>query len=200
MNNDSKIEQLLEFFKALADANRLKIVGLLAQGDLSVEQMAEILEISSSTVSHHLGRLSRTGLVSARAQSYYSIYHLNAERLESLSKEILAEDTLPAVTEHVNMDAYDQKVIRNYTNPDGTVKALPSQQKKLIAILRYVSRDLEPERKYSEKEISQILEKYYPDYAFLRRSLIEFNIMERENGGGAYWLAKSGEGFGIGKT
>ncbi len=199
MNNESKIEQLLEFFKALADANRLKIIGLLAQGDLSVEQMAEILGISSSTVSHHLARLSRAGLVSARAQSYYSIYHLNAEKLESLAKEILAEETLPAITAQVNMDAYDQKVIRNYTNADGTVKALPSQQKKLIAILRYVSRRLEPGKRYSEKEISQVLEKYHPDYAFLRRSLIEYKMMERENGGGAYWLAEAGEGFEKGK-
>lgn len=193
MKNETNIEQLLEFFKALADANRLKIIGLLAQKDLSVEQLAEILGVSSSTVSHHLARLSRAGLVSARAESYYSIYYLNSERLESLSKEILAEETLPAVTALVNIDAYDQKVIRNYTNTDGTVKALPSQQKKLIAVLRYVSRDLEPGKRYSEKEISQLLEKYYPDYAFLRRGLIEFKIIERENGGGAYWLAEIGE-------
>lgn len=190
MNNETKIDQLLEFFKALADANRLKIIGLLAKEDQSVEQLAELLGVSSSTVSHHLSRLSRAGLVNARAESYYSIYHLNLEKLESLSKEILAEETLPAVTADLNLDAYDQKVIRNYTNEDGSVKALPTQQKKLIAILRYVSQDFEAGLRYSEKQVSEMLEHYHPDYAFLRRSLIEFQMMERENGGGAYWLVE----------
>lgn len=188
MEDDKKIDQLLTFFKALADANRLKIIGLLAQEDLSVEQLADLLGVGSPTVSHHLARLSATGLVSARAESYYSIYQLNVEKLESLSKEILAKETLPAVTADVNLDAYDQKVIRNYTNEDGSVKAFPTQQKKLLAILHYVIRDITAERRYSEKEINEILQRYNPDYAFLRRSLIEYRLMEREAGGGAYWL------------
>ena len=51
-------EQLLEFFKALSDANRLKIIGLLAERPLTVEQMAEMLHLRASTVSNHL-RASR---------------------------------------------------------------------------------------------------------------------------------------------
>ncbi len=194
MDDETKTEQLLNFFKALADANRLKIIGLLAQNDLSVEKLAELLGIGSSTVSHHLSRLSRVGLVSARAEGYYSIYHLHVETLESLSKEILAEDTLPAVTANLDVDVYDQKVIRNYTNADGTIKTIPTQQKKLLAILHYVSRDFELDKKYSEKEVNQMLEKYHPDYAFLRRSLVDFKIMEREDNGRTYWLKKEESG------
>lgn len=70
-------EELLYFFKALADANRLKIIGLLAQSPLSVEQIAELLKLHSSTVSHHLARLAKVGLVSARAEGYYSVYQLD---------------------------------------------------------------------------------------------------------------------------
>lgn len=188
MNEQNRIEQLLEFFKALSDANRLKIVGLLAQKDFSVEQIAEILGISSSTVSHHLARLNKIGLVSARAESYYNVYTLNADRLESLSKELLSENNLPDITMDVNLDAYDQKVIKNYTHSDGTLKQIPNQQKKLLAILHYVTKNFESGKKYSEKEINHELEKFHADYAFLRRSLIDFKIMARENGGTAYWL------------
>jgi len=56
-------EELLNFFKALADANRLKIVGLLAQKPHTVEELAALLDIKPSTVSHHLARLSDAGLV-----------------------------------------------------------------------------------------------------------------------------------------
>ena len=40
---EEQIKELLEFFKALADANRLKIIGLLAQDEYPVEQIAEML-------------------------------------------------------------------------------------------------------------------------------------------------------------
>ena len=47
---DEQVNELLKFFKALADANRLKIVGLLAQGEYTVEQMAEMLDEDGARV------------------------------------------------------------------------------------------------------------------------------------------------------
>ena len=193
MNDEDRIQQLIQFFKALSDPNRLKIIGLLAQKDLSVEQLAEMLGIGSSTVSHHLSRLSKTGLVAARTESYYNIYHLNTGRLESLSKELLAGETLPAVTADINLDAYDQKVVRNYTNEDGTLKSIPNQMKKLLAVLRYVAKDFKVGVVYSEKEVNAMLEKYHEDYAQLRRELVEFKLMARQGGGGSYWLLEQAD-------
>src|SRR3990170_7582955 len=101
---EETIAGLLEFFKALADANRLKIVGLLAQGEYTVEQMAEMLGISASTVSHHLSKLSKAGLVTARSESYYSIYSLKTDVLESMSQRLLSRGIMPAVTADVDMN------------------------------------------------------------------------------------------------
>ena len=98
---DEQVAELLEFFKALADANRLKIIGLLAQDEYTVEEMAEILALRPSTVSHHMTRLSKAGLVSARSESYYNVYRLETDMLESMSQRILARETLPAVTAEV---------------------------------------------------------------------------------------------------
>ncbi len=188
MNEQSVNQELLAFFKALADASRLKIVGLLAQEDLTVEQLAEMLQLKPPTISHHLSRLSEVGLVSARSESYYNVYKLETRVLEDLSKKLLAEDTLPAVAADVDIDAYDRKVLESYLTPDGKLKDFPSQQKKFLVILRYVARDFEKDQKYSEKEVNEILSKYSKDTASLRRGLIEFRIMDREGGGGAYWL------------
>jgi DNA-binding transcriptional ArsR family regulator len=185
MNNDEKIHELLNFFKALADPNRLKIIGLLAQQDLSVEQMAEMLSVASSTVSHHLSRLSKAGLVSARAEGYYNIYQLNAKKLELLSKELLTPEQLPTFVSEIDMDAYDQKVVKNFTNPDGTLKIIPGQRKKLIAVLQYMLPEFESGKQYQEKEVNQILERFHEDYAQLRRDMIDTGLMKRENG--IYW-------------
>ncbi|HNC99899.1 MAG TPA: ArsR family transcriptional regulator, partial [Myxococcota bacterium] len=44
-------EILLPFFKSLADANRLRIIGLLAHQERGVEELAEALDLRPSTVS-----------------------------------------------------------------------------------------------------------------------------------------------------
>ena len=185
MKNEEKIEELLNFFKALADPNRLKIIGLLAQQDLSVEQIAEMLNIASSTVSHHLSRLNKAGLVSARAEGYYNIYKLNAKKLESLSKELLTPDQLPTFVKEVDMDAFDQKVVKNFTNPDGSLKAIPGQLKKMKAVLNYILPEFEDGKRYQEKEVNQILERFHQDYAQLRRTMIDTGLKKREYG--IYW-------------
>ena len=136
MSEQEVFDELLGFFKALADANRLKIVGLLAREALTVEQIAAILDLRPSTVSHHLSRLTKMGLVKARADSYYHIYELQTEALESLARRLLARDTLPAVAADMDLDAYDRKVVRDFSTPDGRIKAIPAQYKKMQAILR----------------------------------------------------------------
>ena len=92
---NSAVESLLEFFKALADPNRLKIAGLLAGQQLTVEQLAEMLNLRPSTVSHHLSYLSHAGLVSARADSYYNVYSLETAKLENMARQLLSARPSP---------------------------------------------------------------------------------------------------------
>ncbi len=42
-----------------------------------------------------------------------------------MSRRLLAKDALPSVAADLDMDAYDKKVIKNYSNPDGTLKGDP---------------------------------------------------------------------------
>jgi len=185
---EEKITELLEFFKALADPNRLKIVGLLAQGEYSVEHLAEILKLRPSTVSHHLAKLSKSGLVSARSESYYNIYRLETATLEKMSKRLLARDTMPAVTADMDIDAYDKKVLNTFCDADGRIQRFPAQLKKFEVILRYVAGDFEHGIEYPEKQVNEMLSKYCDDTATLRRGLVEYKMMIREGGGGTYSL------------
>ena len=183
---NSNIE-LLTFFKALADANRLKIVGLLAEKSYSVEELAELLKLKPSTVSHHLSRLAEAELVTVRAESYYSVYQLDKKLLEEKSRTLFSQTELSSVAAEVDADAYDNKVIRDYSKRDGSLKTLPSQRKKLEAILRHVVKAFDVDKRYSEKRVNEILSQYYDDTATLRRELVGFGLMKREGGGGEYW-------------
>lgn len=188
MSDVSYLEELLAFFKAMSDANRLKIIGLLAQEPRSVEELAEMLGLNSSTVSHHLTKLSSVGLVSARAEGYYSIYHLEENAIQEMAQRLLSRETLPSVAADVDVDAYDRKVLNTYLSSDGRIEAFPAQRKKEEAILRYVARSFQAEQQYSENEINEILSRYSDDTARLRRNLVEFGFMARQGGGGSYWL------------
>lgn len=180
-------EELVTFFKALSDPNRLKIVGLLAQRAYSVEELAALLDLGAPTVSHHLSRLSKAGLVSAQAEGYYTVYRLDKAALESKSRAIFSNQDLSAAVADVDMDAYDRKVIADFTRRDGSLKTIPAQRKKLEAVLRYVVQAFKVGERYSEKRVNEILAGYHEDTATLRRELVGSSLMKREGGGGDYW-------------
>jgi biotin operon repressor len=185
MNNSTDV--LLAFFKALADTNRLKIIGLLAHEEASVEELAAMLEVSSSTVSHHLSKLSEIGLVSARADGYFNIYQLETSRLDHLARQLLSEETLPEVAKDLDRKAYDRKILRDYLNEDGTIHQIPTNQRKLDVILGYIADHFDFERTYTEKEVNAIIGALHDDIAGLRRDLIMMRYLDRERDGSAYW-------------
>jgi biotin operon repressor len=177
---------MIAFFKALADASRLKIVGLLASRPYSGEELAAVLDLKPSTVSHHLARLAAVGLVSARAEGYYNVYQLEESALQQMHPLFSAVD-LRRAADDVDADAYDRKVIGAFTSPDGSLKEIPAQRRKLEAILRYILREFEPGKRYSEKKVNEILSRFHPDTASLRRELVAAKLMARQGGGGEYW-------------
>ena len=179
--------ELITIFKALADSSRLKIVGLLAQQPYTVEQLAAMLELKASTISHHLSRLSKAGLVSAKAESYYSVYYLKKEALTSNMQRLFSNEHIAAVTKDVDLDAFENKVVRDFSKTDGSLKTIPAQRKKLEAILNHIVKTFTPGIRYSEKQVNEILAHYHPDTASLRRELVGYGLMKREGGGGEYW-------------
>jgi predicted transcriptional regulator len=180
-------EELVTFFKALADSNRLKIVGLLAEKSYSVEELAALLKLKPSTVSHHLSRLVEAELITSRGESYYTLYQLDRNILEEKSRSMFSQSELSTVAAEVDASAYDNKVVRDYSRRDGSLKTLPSQRKKLEAILRHVVKSFDVGKRYSEKRVNEILSQHHEDTATLRRELVGFGLMMREGGGGEYW-------------
>lgn len=181
------MSELLTFFKALGDKNRLKIVGLLAQKPHAVEDLSKTLKIGASTVSHHLSVLAKAGLVAGRVQSYYSIYSLQTNPLQETAKRLLKHDELKKLAVETTTDEYDMKVLSTFTTADGRITSFPTQERKFLVLLRYVLRQFEPGVKYTEKRVNEILSQFNKDTALLRRTLVENKFMDREGGGGKYW-------------
>lgn len=74
--NSNKAQQMAEFFRLLGDGNRLRILSLLAQRDLCVCDLASVLEMSESAVSHQLRTLRSLRLVSYNKRGRKVYYRL----------------------------------------------------------------------------------------------------------------------------
>ena len=76
-------------FKGLADPTRIRILNLLAAGELCVCDIVGILGLPQSTVSRHLGYLMRSGLIEVSRAWKFSHYRL-AEPTNDLRRRLLA--------------------------------------------------------------------------------------------------------------
>lgn len=76
------IEEQIQIFKALSDANRLQIVDMLSCGELCACKLLEHFRITQPTLSHHMKVLSDCGLVLARKDGIWTHYSLNRERID----------------------------------------------------------------------------------------------------------------------
>ena len=75
---DPTVDDLDALFKAFADPTRLRILSLLAAGELCVCDIVEILELPQPTVSRHLAALRQAGLVDVTREWKFAHYRLAA--------------------------------------------------------------------------------------------------------------------------
>ena len=178
---------LLQFFKALADANRLRVVGLLAHRPHSVEELATVLELRPSTVSHHLSKLAAARLVRSEAQGHYHVYSLDLESLHERARTLSSHDQLRELAAIDGLeDPFDRKVLSTFLDEEGRIERFPMKRKKFEVILRYALRLFEDEGPWDESEVNRRLETLSEDTATLRRGFIDHGWMTRNPGGRAY--------------
>ncbi|HEY7347245.1 MAG TPA: metalloregulator ArsR/SmtB family transcription factor [Ktedonobacterales bacterium] len=181
---EEQLQTLLQFFKALADEHRLRMLGILANRVCSVEELAELLHLKAPTVSHHLMKLKELSLVEMKAEGNTHMYRLNAAGLRALNKELLTPEKVATLVEMKDGDAWERKVLRDFFE-GARLKEIPSSLKKRLVILRWLAAQFAPDRSYTEAEVNEIIQRHHPDTATLRRELIGNQLMQRK--AGVYW-------------
>jgi predicted transcriptional regulator len=182
--SEADFQMLLSFFKVLADETRLKLLGLLAQQEQSVEELAARLQLRTPTISHHLAKLKEAGLVGMRSEGNTHIYYLDAEALHSLSKGLLSSEKMASLVDDVERDAWERKVLKDFFV--GTrLKEIPASRKKRQVVLRWLATQFEYGVRYSEKQVNEIIQRHHEDASSIRREMIGEKLLQRENG--LYW-------------
>lgn len=176
-------EDLLKFVKSLADAERLKIAGLLGVEALTPTQVADRLGMQASEVEQHLEYLTGAGLAHKEGDTY----RLDSQALEKMTRHVLAQSHPPAP--EYEGDEFEVKTLRSYLNRDGSLKTIPNQHKKLMVILTHLVKNFERGKQYPEIEVNQTLRKFHEDYAALRRYMVDNGLLKREKG--IYWRVEA---------
>ncbi len=102
----ARLDAMEGVLKALADKTRLRILGLLAAGEVCVCHLHESLKLPQPTVSRHLAYLRRAGLVETRKDGLWVHYRLG-EPTDSVLKTIVASVT--HCTTHLASTARDRR-------------------------------------------------------------------------------------------
>ena len=177
--------EMLSFVKALASADRLRIIGVLVRGKATQSDIAEQLHLPIKDVFNHLAFLVEVGLIH-ETDGYYD---LDEKTVEAYAR-VQFEGKRP--TFEVKQEKTDdaRKVLKNYLNADGSLKQIPPQGNKLIIVLNFIVEAFAYDTNYTEKEVNTILRRFHIDTAALRRYLVDNGLMDRESDGTRYWRVK----------
>ncbi len=80
--------------------------------------------------------------------------------------------------------------LRGLLDGEGRLTKIPAKRKKLAYAVHYIATKLEPDVRYTERELNDLLNKWNTigDPATLRRELYDLHYVDREPDGSAYWM------------
>ncbi|NIK80351.1 hypothetical protein FHS15_005535 [Paenibacillus castaneae] len=82
-------------------------------------------------------------------------------------------------------------LIKQYlpNGPDGPLASYPRKEKRKLAVLRHIASYFKNGIRYEEKEVNELLSQFWAeDYVLLRRNLIDYGYLDRNEDGHAYWV------------
>jgi predicted transcriptional regulator len=194
-----KLETLLELVKTIGSTEQLALAGLLAAQAGETIAVADLLpELSVRTRSNlprHLRQLEKAGFIQIQEWqapkpgqepepallTFNPDYARQAQSMISALRQVITLDT-----DEAKPLALDERAatIRRFMK-DGKLVGMPVQVKRQQYILEEVARTFEMGVRYAEREVDAILKPIYEDHCTLRRSLVDFKYLRRENG--IYW-------------
>ena len=177
--------EIMSFVKALASADRLRIVGVLVRGRATQSAIVEELHLPIKDVYNHLSYLVEVGIV----YETDGFYDLDEKEIESFARGQF-QGTRPSFEASEEKPEDVRKVLKNFLNADGTLKQIPPQGNKLLIVLNFIVEAFAYDTDYTEKEVNMILRRFHVDTAALRRYLVDNGLMARESDGTRYWRVK----------
>jgi hypothetical protein len=156
-----------ELLSLLAEPDRLRALAAVALGAGTLAEVAERARLEPRAAARALSRLVAGGLLDGEAGKGYRV------RTEALKAAVI-----PPAAEAERAEGQDDEVLRRFVH-NGRLLAMPAAHGKRQVVLDHLARLFEPGRRYPEPEVNELLGRYHPDYAMLRRYLVDHGFLGR---------------------
>jgi DNA-binding transcriptional ArsR family regulator len=112
---DDEVNLIVEVFRMLADPTRIRVLWALTGGELSVTELAELVDKPAPSVSQHLAKLRMARLVRTRREGTTIFYSLENEHVSQLVADAVfnAEHAGPGVPAHHRGDSTVRSISRD---------------------------------------------------------------------------------------
>ena len=184
-------QRAVSFFRSLADGNRLRIVGLLAGPETTVDALALALDLRLLTVRKHVQQLQTLGVVTAHGNGDAERYRIDLDCVRLFCRELAEPEPVPTFGDGIESEPWERDVLRHFFVGE-RLKEVPVTHKRRQPVLKWLATRFDPARQYPEAEVNALLQNHHPDCASLRRYLVDDGYLKREPG--IYWRANSTDG------
>ena len=173
---DERLQSASRLLDLLSDADRLRLIGRLLEGEWTMTALCDELGLKPQAVARHIRSLEDVGLIRRQdAQMAFDI-----ERLREATAALRPEPD-DAFDSEADDDA---RVLRSFV-VDGRLAHLPTQRSRWLVVLRWLAEQFEPGVEYPERVVNEKLGALHEDHALLRRQLVDEGFMARDHG--VYW-------------
>lgn len=188
----SPFDYLLSLDKSVTGLSEIqkKLLGLFHQGKSDAEVQKELGIGSTSTIRNHRFALREK---ERQARAFLAVMELYKEK--DAGHRPAAPQPFTAAPA-AKPDNEELKLLEKYMphGPGGPMKSIPSKEKHKRLVAEAIVQRFEFGRSYTEREVNDILEEIHSDYAALRRALIDYRLLDREDDGSGYWRIKEETG------
>jgi hypothetical protein len=166
-----------DFLRVAVDPDRLAVLGLAASGPLDIEEAAHRLALTVGQVRRAVSRLLEAGLLDQDLS-------LDRNALRQIAEILPTEQTVAESVLDGPWTAEERQLLAKYFV--GTrLTEIPAQAARRKVVLERLAFEFEVGVRYTEKEVNSILLTFHPDYAALRRYLVDEGLLTRADG--SYW-------------
>lgn len=172
----------MEFLKLLLDPARLAVVGAIAVRSRTPEEAADHADVDRRVALETIASLRQLHAVESTEGGRY---RLDREVLLEVARR-LPQPAPPDDAVFHGMTTAEREVLARFFVGDRLTE-IPASHAKRLVVLERLALEFEPGRRYPEQEVNELLGRFHPDHASLRRYLVDEGLLDRE--AGEYWRA-----------
>lgn len=166
-----------DYLRLAVDPVRVAVLGRAVIGPIHPEELAADLHLPARRVLEAIGRLREAGLLDED-------YCLDRTALQRVAESLPQAEPPAAGVVEGPWSSDEAEVLRRFFS-GSRLREIPASRGKRLVVLERLAQEFEPGLRYSEREVSALLQTFHPDYAALRRHLVDEGFLTRVDG--MYW-------------